>query len=69
MNTQWSPFHKPLASNQIPMSRLSPATQVLYAITPPPTTSANPLVTTNINIVNPSFVDGAKHYLPPGSCV
>lgn len=59
VNTQWcrSPFPKSAtgAPNQIPMNRISPLAQMLYAITPPPTTTANPLVTDNINIPSPGY--------------
>ncbi len=60
VNTQWcrSPFPKSSsgAPNQIPISRISPLAQILYAISPPPTTSANPLVTNNINIPSPGYI-------------
>ncbi len=51
VNAQWcrTPFPKSAggAANQIPISRISPFAQVIYAITPQPTTSVNPLVTPN----------------------
>ena len=43
------------APNQIPISRLSPTAQILYAITPPPTTTANPLVLDNLDARNPAL--------------
>jgi hypothetical protein len=59
INTQWcrSPFPTSAsgAKNQIPMSRISPFAQVIYAISPPPTTNVNPLVTNNINIPSPGY--------------
>ncbi len=45
------------ATNCIPLSRLSPAAQEVYAISPPPTaslTNVNPLVTYNLNAQNPT---------------
>jgi hypothetical protein len=42
-------------NNQIPLSRLSPAAKMLLDITPQPSSIANPLVTTNLQAVNPSF--------------
>ncbi len=57
VNTQWcrTPFPKSAtgAINQIPMSRISPFAQVIYAITPQPTSSVNPLVPPNYNYSNP----------------
>ena len=59
VNTQWcrTPFPKSAsgAPNQIPISRLSPTTQILYAITPQPTTTANPLVQDNLDARNPAL--------------
>ena len=38
--------------NQIPMSRLSPFSKIIYAILPTPTSADNPLVTTNFQLHN-----------------
>lgn len=38
----------PFPNNQIPLSRLAPMTKLLYAITPTPTTSDNPLINSNL---------------------
>jgi hypothetical protein len=58
-NNTWcrTPFPKSAsgAPNQIPLSRLSPTTQVIYAILPPPTTSANPLVQDNLDSRDPAL--------------
>ena len=43
-------------NNQIPIGRLAPATKLMYGITPAPTTTDNPLVTSNITFYNPIFV-------------
>ena len=40
--------------NKIPLGRLSPTSKILFDITPLPTTDANPLVTTNLDAVNPN---------------
>ncbi len=53
VNDKWC--RTPFTNNQIPIGRLSPAINALYAITPPPTTADDPLVTSNINIKNPNF--------------
>jgi len=45
----------PFTNNQIPYASISPAAKILYDITPAPTTSDNPLVTTNETAVNPGF--------------
>jgi hypothetical protein len=45
----------PFANNQLPISRLSPTTKKLFAITPLPTTNDNPLVTTNLTAPNPTY--------------
>jgi hypothetical protein len=45
---------QPFANNQIPMSRLSPTTKMLYDITPLPSNSANPLVSSNLSVADPS---------------
>jgi Carboxypeptidase regulatory-like domain len=42
----------PFANNQIPMSRLSPFSKVIYDILPNPTTADNPLVTSNFQMHN-----------------
>lgn len=58
-NNAWcrTPFPKSAsgAPNQIPISRISPFAQVIYAILPPPTTTADPLVQDNLDNRNPSF--------------
>jgi hypothetical protein len=46
----------PYTNNQIPIGRLAPATKQMYDITPKPTTTDNPLVTSNITFFNPIFV-------------
>jgi Carboxypeptidase regulatory-like domain len=40
--------------NQIPVSRLDPTTKMLYDITPLPSNSANPLVSSNLSVPDPS---------------
>jgi len=40
--------------NQIPMSRESPTAKILMDITPPPTTAADPMVTTNLAGIAPN---------------
>ncbi len=45
----------PFANNQIPMSRLSPTAKVLMDIEPLPTSTANPLVTTNMTYNQPNY--------------
>jgi Carboxypeptidase regulatory-like domain len=40
--------------NQIPISRLSPTTKMLYDITPLPSNAQNPLVGSNLSVPNPS---------------
>ena len=40
--------------NQIPISRLNPLTKTLYDITPLPSNSANPLVSSNLSVPDPS---------------
>ena len=42
----------PFAKNQIPISRLSPFSKMIYDILPNPTTSDNPLVTSNFQLHN-----------------
>lgn len=42
---------QPFSNNQIPLGRISPFTQTLYAITPAPTNSQNPLVQPNLNFI------------------
>lgn len=42
----------PFPNNQIPISRESPLAQKLYAVTPLPTSSDNPLANSNFNAVN-----------------
>ena len=42
----------PFAGNQIPISRISPLAKALYAATPLPNSSDNPLVNSNFNAVN-----------------
>lgn len=44
------------APNQIPLTRISPIAQEIYAITPQPTNSQNPLLANNIDIANPNYV-------------
>ena len=44
----------PFANNQILMSRLNPTTKILYDITPLPSNSANPLVSSNLSVADPS---------------
>jgi hypothetical protein len=46
---------KPFSANQIPLSRLSPASKILFDITPPPTNNNNPLVASNLSAVSPSY--------------
>jgi hypothetical protein len=43
----------PFANNQIPLARISPLARTLYAATPLPTSSDNPLVNFNLNGQNP----------------
>ena len=62
---QWC--RTPFPNNQIPIGRLSPTAKVIYAITPPPTTAANPLVTGQSQHSQPHLCGSAEHYLPPGS--
>jgi len=50
---QWC--RAPFLNNQIPINRLSPVAGIINAITPQPTTAANPLVTDNLSARNPSF--------------
>ena len=45
----------PFANNQIPMSRLDPTTKILYDITPLPSNSQNPLVASNLSVLDPSI--------------
>jgi hypothetical protein len=40
--------------NQIPISRLSPTTKMLYDITPLPSNASNPLVSSNLSIPDPT---------------
>jgi hypothetical protein len=40
--------------NTIPSNRLSPTAKILFDISPPPTSTANPLVTTNLSAVDAS---------------
>lgn len=40
--------------NQIPISRLDPTTKMLYDITPLPSNSSNPLVSSNLSVADPS---------------
>jgi hypothetical protein len=42
-------------TNCIPITRISPLAQIIYAISPPPTNTQNPLVTDNINIPSPGY--------------
>ncbi|MES1261408.1 MAG: TonB-dependent receptor, partial [Acidobacteriota bacterium] len=42
----------PFPNNQIPISRISPLAKTLYAATPLPLTSDNPLVNSNFNAIN-----------------
>lgn len=44
---------KAFANNQIPISRLAPGSKLLQDITPLPTTTDNPLITSNIIVLNP----------------
>jgi Carboxypeptidase regulatory-like domain len=44
----------PFINNQIPISRLSPTTKMLYDITPLPSNSQNPLVSSNLSVPDPS---------------
>jgi len=44
----------PFVNNQIPISRISPLAKALYAASPLPTNSANPLVSSNITLPNPT---------------
>ncbi len=44
----------PFPNNQIPISRISPLAKTLYAATPLPQTSDNPLVNSNFNAINPT---------------
>jgi hypothetical protein len=41
--------------NSIPASEISPTAKIYYALLPQPTSAADPLVTTNLAIINPSF--------------
>lgn len=43
---------QPFANNQIPSSRISPLAKTLYAATPSPLTTDNPLVNPNFNAIN-----------------
>jgi hypothetical protein len=43
----------PFPNNQIPIGRISPLAKTLYAATPRPQTSDNPLINSNFNAVNP----------------
>jgi hypothetical protein len=45
----------PFAKNQIPMSRLSPFGKVLMDITPLPSTTANPLISSNLSVPNLTY--------------
>jgi hypothetical protein len=40
--------------NQIPIGSLDPTTKILYDITPQPSNSANPLVSSNLSVADPS---------------
>lgn len=44
----------PFANNQIPISRLSPTSKILYDITPLPSNSQDPLVGSNLSVPDPS---------------
>jgi hypothetical protein len=44
----------PFPNNQIPLTRESPLAKTLYAATPLPTSSDNPLVNSNFNATNPT---------------
>lgn len=46
----------PFTNNQIPIGRLSPTAKILFDITPPATSSANPLVTTNLDLLIPTEI-------------
>lgn len=50
---QWC--RTPFPNNQIPISRLSPFAKVMYAILPPPTTNADPLVDDNLDFPAPEL--------------
>lgn len=41
-------------NNQIPISRLDPTSKILYDITPLPTNTADPLVSSNLSVLDPS---------------
>jgi hypothetical protein len=41
--------------NQIPMSRLDPTTKILYDITPLPSNTLDPLVNSNLSVLDPSI--------------
>lgn len=43
---------QPFANNQIPLNRISPLAKTLYAATPAPLTTDNPLVNPNFNAIN-----------------
>lgn len=45
----------PFVNNQIPIGRIAPASKILYAMTPLPTNSANPLVASNITAPDPAY--------------
>jgi hypothetical protein len=45
---------KPFENNQIPISRLNPITKILYDLTPLPSNDADPLVSSNLSVADPS---------------
>lgn len=45
----------PFQNNKIPMNEVSPVAKIYYQLVPPPTSNANPLVTTNYVGVNKTF--------------
>ncbi len=51
---QWC--RTPFANNQMPIGRLSPTAKMLYAITPTPTSSDNPMLTSNFISPNAQWV-------------
>ena len=45
----------PFSNNQIPVSRLDPTSKILYDMTPQPSNSSNPVVSSNLSVANPSI--------------
>jgi Carboxypeptidase regulatory-like domain len=45
----------PFSGNQIPESRISPTAKILFSLYPPPNSSANPLVASNLTANGPDF--------------